>query len=87
MLILFFYFLPLIDPTWKSQFYENILLIINKLQRQKIHFSTFSSGLINLSLASKLHTLWTNDYQLDGIENHQPNGIEIRCSKGKGQKL
>ena len=33
------------EPTLKSQFYENLLLIINKLQRQKIRFSTFSSGL------------------------------------------
>ena len=31
---------PVLKPL-----YENLLLIINKLQRQKIRFSTFSSGL------------------------------------------
>ena len=34
------------EPTWKSHFYENVPLIVNKLQRQKIWFGTFSSGLI-----------------------------------------
>ena len=40
------------EPTLKSQFYENLLLIINKLQRQKIRFSTFSSGLIYSTFAN-----------------------------------
>ena len=29
------------EPTWKSHFYENVPLIVNKLQRQKIWFGTF----------------------------------------------
>ena len=41
------------EPTWKSHFYENVPLIVNKLQRQKIWFGTFLSGL-SLVLYSKL---------------------------------
>ena len=33
------------EPTWKSHFYENVPLIVNKLQWQKIWFGTFLSGL------------------------------------------
>ena len=33
------------EPTWKSHFYEKVPLIVNKLQRQKIWFGTFLSGL------------------------------------------
>ena len=33
------------EPTLKSHFYENVPLIVNKLQRQKIWFGTFLSGL------------------------------------------
>ena len=38
---------PVLKPL-----YENLLLIINKLQRQKIRFSTFSSGLIYSTFAN-----------------------------------
>ena len=34
------------EPTWKSHFYENVPLIVNKLQWQKIWFGTFLSGLM-----------------------------------------
>ena len=48
--ILFFF-----EFTLKSLFYKNQLLIINKLQRQKMRFSTFSSRLfIELSQVLKL---------------------------------
>ena len=33
------------NPLEKSQFYKNVTLIVNKLQRQKMRFRTFSSGL------------------------------------------
>ena len=33
------------EPTWKSHFYKNVPLIVNKLQWQKIWFGTSLSGL------------------------------------------
>ena len=41
------------EPTWKSHFYENVPLIVNKLQWQKIWFGTSLSGL-SLVLYSNL---------------------------------